>query len=402
MLKRTVLALLSALAFCGAPLFMPQDVAAQEVSENIGGSGAELVAEVNSGRVLYEYNADDRLPMASTTKILTALIVIEDCDPDAVVTVPPECVGVEGSSVYLTAGEKIKVKDLLYGLMLRSGNDCAETLAVYHSGTVDRFAVYMNERAFALGATGSRFKNPHGLPDPEHYTTARDLAVIACAAMKNETFKEIVSARSAVVPDGGCGYARELVNKNKMLYRYEGANGIKTGYTKAAGRCLVAAAEREGMQLVSVVLNCPDMYERSGALLDAAFGAYSYKRVFDSSAYKITADTEVGGKTCAGACAEDFSYPLADGEDKDVRIVAECRAPLVLPVESGDELGILRIYLKKQLLFSQKIYSIESVKKSWADILGELSRNFTRQEDLCGSINISPNAAWRAGVPAIN
>ena len=139
MLKRTVLALLSALAFCGAPLFMPQDVAAQEVSENIGGSGAELVAEVNSGRVLYEYNADDRLPMASTTKILTALIVIEDCDPDAVVTVPPECVGVEGSSVYLTAGEKIKVKDLLYGLMLRSGNDCAETLALHHSGSIEAF-----------------------------------------------------------------------------------------------------------------------------------------------------------------------------------------------------------------------------------------------------------------------
>lgn len=365
-------------------------------------SSAEIVVEAESGRVLYEANADERLPMASTTKILTALIIVEDCDLDAVVTVPDACVGIGGSSIYLVAGERLTVRDLLYGLMLRSGNDCAETLAVYHSGSIGKFAECMNGRALSLGAQNSHFVNPHGLPDPEHYTTARDLGKIACKAMQNAAFKEIVSSRTAVVPDGGCGYARTLVNKNKFLYNFDGANGVKTGFTKAAGRCLVASAERDGMQLISVVLNCGPMYERCGELLEKAFSDYSYCKIFDAAENQYEVKTDVGHKICIGVCRKDIFYPLTQAEAENIRIEADCPSPRKLPVNEGDELGILRVYLENQLLFSQKIYSINSVEKSWTDILRELARKFARSEEECASINTLRQAASPAAARAIS
>ena len=390
--KRILAALLAAACFAGAFPFYRVEAQAPR-------SAGEIVLEVNSGRVLYESDADRVLPMASTTKILTALIVIEDRPLDVPVTVPAHCTGVEGSSIYLVAGEKLTVRDLLYGLMLRSGNDCAETLACFHSGSVEKFADCMNRRARALGARNSHFVNPHGLPDKGHYTTARDLGCIACAAMRNAVFREIVSARSAVIPDGGCGYVRRLVNKNKMLTAYDGANGVKTGYTKEAGRCLVSSAERDGMQLVSVVLDSPDMYGRSRALLDDAFAAFSYRKIFDAAEHRYPVLTDVPQKPCVGACLHDVWYPLREEEEALVYTEAELPPRRMLPVQEGEELGILRIYLKNRLLFSQKIVSIECVKKNWADILGQIARDFVRREDTCASINFLRSAAWRAAAP---
>ncbi|MDE7439749.1 MAG: D-alanyl-D-alanine carboxypeptidase, partial [Clostridia bacterium] len=210
---------------------------------------AEIAMELSTGRILTEGNAHARLPMASTTKILTAIIIIEDCNLDEEITVPDKAVGVEGSSIYLQKDEKIDIRDLLYGLMLRSGNDSATALALHHSGSIEKFAEVMNERAKKMGAEHSHFKNPSGLPDDEHYTTAYDLCTIACYAMKNETFREIVSTTNYT------GKYKNFVNKNKMLYKYKSANGIKTGYTVKAGRCLVSSAEQNGMDIVCVVLN---------------------------------------------------------------------------------------------------------------------------------------------------
>ena len=226
-------------------------------------SRAECVIEVSTRRFLLEKDADVPLPMASTTKILTALIILEDCAIDERVEVPPEAELAGGSSVYLRKGETHMVEELLYGLMLRSGNDCAVSLAVHRSGSVQKFAALMNIQAAELGAEHSRFANPHGLPAEGHYTTARDLALIAAGAMENETFRKIVSTQ--FYPEGGWR------NKNKLLTRFEGACGVKTGFTKEAGRCLVGAAEREGRLLVSVVLNSPQMYERTEELLNEAF-----------------------------------------------------------------------------------------------------------------------------------
>ena len=233
-----------------------------------------IVVERATGRVLYEKNADEKLPIASTTKIITAITVIENY-PDGLeteVTVPDEAVGVEGSSIYLAKGEKLRVIDLLYGLMLQSGNDCAVALACLTSGSVTDFAHLMNTVADRAGAMNSHFANPHGLQDDEHYSTARDMAAISAYAMKNETFRKIVSTENYYdCPFADRDYNRVIHNKNKMLTMLEGGNGIKTGYTKAAGRCLVSSAARGDKEVVCVVLSCGPMFEESCALINAAF-----------------------------------------------------------------------------------------------------------------------------------
>ncbi len=210
-------------------------------------SSSEIVMELNSLRVLHEKNSNEKKYMASTTKILTAITIIENCDLNDVVTITKETIGIEGSSIYLEEGEKLTVKDLLYGLMLRSGNDCAETLAVFCCGSVQSFATLMNNTAQKIGAINSNFVNPHGLHDDNHYTTAYDLALISCYAIKNPIFKEIVSTKKVSIPHTTRGYDRVLINKNKMLNEFDGATGIKTGFTKKAGRCLVSSCFRNGL-----------------------------------------------------------------------------------------------------------------------------------------------------------
>ena len=231
-------------------------------------------------RVLYEENSSVKLPMASTTKILTAITVIDNFDVNEKVTVPKSATNIEGSSIYLKEGETITVLELLYGLMLRSGNDCAECLAQTLTSR-DNFIELMNKTANKIGATNSNFINPHGLHDNEHYTTAYDLALISSYAMKNELFKKIVSTKKINISNGSENYDRVLINKNKMLSNYNGANGIKTGYTKKAGRCLVSSAYKNGMEVVTVVLNCPNMWERSEQLLNYSYDNYKMLNVID-------------------------------------------------------------------------------------------------------------------------
>ncbi len=300
-------------------------------------SRAECVLELSSRRILHGSNAEERLPMASTTKILTAILVIDDCDLDESISIPGQAEGVEGSSVYLKAGDKYTVRELLYGLMLRSGNDCAVSLALHHSGSVEKFAQAMNRKALSLGAEHSRFANPHGLPHEGHYTTARDLALISAYALQNDTFREIVS----------CKYytPRGWANKNKMLTEYEGALGVKTGFTLRAGRCLVSGAQRDGMTLVCVVLNSPQMFERSAELLDSAFGAYRLTRLCSS---------QEGFE--GFACRSDFYYPITDAERDKIRIETELLPEP--PQEIGGHAGIMKIYLENHLLFSQNLYMI--------------------------------------------
>ena len=393
---RTLTKLLSVLALCAVMLPVVRVVQAQ--AQEIPVSAGEAVAEVSSGRILFEKDGQRSLPMASTTKILTATIIIEDCDLDQTVTVPEQAAGVEGSSVYLVAGEKMTVRDLLYGLMLRSGNDCAETLALYHSGSIAAFADCMNARARSIGAVNSHFINPHGLPADGHRTTANDLATIAAYALRSEEFRKIVSTCSWSVEDGGCGYRRVWQNKNKMLYQFEGADGVKTGYTVEAGRCLVTSATRGGMQLVCVVLNSPSMYERSAALLENAFGKYSMRMLFDADSYERELPTDIAGKTCRVRCEHSFCYPMRDDENFYLR--EELPESICLPVESGDEVGDLKIYIGNQLIFCQKIVSIESKQKSYFDILREMIQTRAKNAT-CASTNISPTAALQAAGHAI-
>lgn len=365
-------------------------------------SRGEAVFEVETGRMLYVSNADIPLPPASTTKTLTAIIIIEDCDLDEVIKVTAESCGIEGSSIYLVPGEKISVRDLLYGLMLRSGNDCAETLALHHSGSIGAFVQVMNERAKFIGAVDSCFKNPHGLPCEGHLTTAHDLGLIAAYALRNTQFSEIVQTSSHVVPDGGCGYARVLQNKNKMLSQYEGADGVKTGYTKEAGRCLVASATRNNMRLVTAVLNSPQMYERCGELLDNCFVKYSMQKIFDAELYQPTLDTEVRWKKCKAGCKGDVWYPLADDEIEEISVEENLPTRLSLPIKKGDVVGEVNIYLQKQLIFSQKIVSIMDVNRSFADIIREIAEKNQTRGNGCALTSILPRVGSVADEPVIS
>ncbi len=298
-------------------------------------SEAECVIEVSSRRLLRQKNADNCLPMASTTKVMTAILILDECDISEEVVIPKEAEGVEGSSVYLKAGEKYTVEDLLYGLMLRSGNDCAVALAIHHSGSVEAFARKMNEKAAFLGAEDTFFVNPHGLPAKGHHTTARDLALITAYAMENPTFEKIVSAKYYV--------RHNWQNKNKMLWNFEGACGVKTGFTVNAGRCLVTSAERNGMKLVSVVLNSPQMYERTAELLDDCFDRYRMEMLFDCS-------EPIDGL----AAKRSFCYPLAEGEREKISLRIEKCEPL--QKTQGEFAGTMQIFLENSLIFSQNLY----------------------------------------------
>lgn len=304
-------------------------------------AGAEIAMELTTRTVLTESNADKRMPMASTTKIMTAIIIAEDCNLDEDITVPDAAVGVEGSSIYLKKDERIDVRDLLYGLMLRSGNDSAVALAIHHSGSVENFVTVMNERAKRIGADNTNFKNPSGLPDDKHYTTARDLCNIACYAMNNEIFKEVVSSKSHV------GKFRSFENKNKMLYRYEGANGVKTGYTLKAGRCLVSSAERDGMDVVTVVLNCYDMYERSSAILDQCF--YAYKLL------ELNENTVFMSDRVLCKLSKTQNLVVKNTDSLQIRIKP---AATDKKIKKGDCVGVLEIYDANGLIFSDNLYSI--------------------------------------------
>ena len=243
---------------------------APALSAAVSARSAVLI-DASSGAVLFEKNSSERLPMASTTKIMTALIILEKMQLDEVVSVPKEATLVEGSSIYLRENEEITVETLLYGLLLESGNDAAHTLAVACSGSIEAFADEMNKKATGLGLQNTCFKNPHGLTAEGHYTTAYELARITAEAMKNPVFCKIVSTQKMLAPSIDGELTRLFLNHNKLLKYYDGAVGVKTGYTEAAGRCLVSAAEKTGFRFIAVTLNDRDDWDDHCNMLNFAF-----------------------------------------------------------------------------------------------------------------------------------
>ncbi len=214
-----------------------------------------IVCDANSGEIIYSKNPDEKLPMASTTKIMTALVVLENTSLDETVTIFEQSVGIEGSSIYLSKGETLTVEELLYGLLLESGNDAAHALALYTGKSIDGFCLLMNEKAKALGLSSTNFENPHGLSSENHYTTARELAVITSNAMKNDTFRKIVSTTKYYIKGREGCRERYFSNHNRLLKIMPDCVGVKTGYTKNSGRCLVSATSNEENTIIAVTLN---------------------------------------------------------------------------------------------------------------------------------------------------
>ncbi len=306
------------------------------------GAKAAVLLEASTGKVLFAQNAQAQLPMASTTKIMTALLAIEEGDLEEMVTTDASAYGVEGSSIYLQLEETISLRDLLYGLMLASGNDAAVAIAVHIANGVEQFAARMNERAREIGAVNTNFVTPNGLPDENHYTTAYDLALIAAEAMKNETFREIVSTQYYRTETGAV--ARTFKNKNQILWKYEGGNGIKTGYTQAAGRCLVFAAEREGMQLVGVVLSCPNMFEDAMALLDYGMDNYEMRPLVQAGDRIANVYVSGGMKKRLALCAPaDIMVPVEKDGSSTYRTRVILPDSIEAPLDAGEACGYVEV-----------------------------------------------------------
>ena len=322
-----------------------------------------IVLDAVSGRVLYEKNPDERSLIASTTKIMTALIVCEQCNVLDRMRIPKEAVGIEGSSMYLQEGEVLTLQELLYGLMLSSGNDAAVALAIYCGGTVEGFAELMNDKARNLGLRSTHFENPNGLDSPGHYSTARDLAKLAAYAMENPIFRQTVSTKSLMLGQ------RYLTNHNKLLWRVEGADGVKTGYTKAAGRILVSSATRNDRRLIAVTMDAPDDWNDHASLLENGFSRYSVERIVTKGQHVDTLDV-VGGQSgkVQILAAEDFSYAVAPEERPQLMLPGP--GFVYAPAVEGANAGLAYVLIegkavgKVPVVFGQTVEQTEEEERS--------------------------------------
>ena len=314
---------------------LPISALADEEHELSAHSAIVLCAD--TGDVIFEQNADERMLIASITKIMTAIVVIENADLDAQIVIKPEWSAIEGSSMYANPGQSYTVRELLYGMMLNSGNDAAEALACTVCGDESTFVEKMNETASRLGMENSSFRNPHGLDEDGHYSTARDMARLTAYCMENDDFRDIASTNCAVIK--GVTY----YNHNRLLREYEGCIGVKTGYTMAAGRTLVSCAERNGMRLVCVTLSAPDDWNDHKYLLDKAFSDYRIAS-YSPDSFKVTLDVASSAASTAEAIPQNEIKLLVRSDDElDIKL----EAPRILFAGGieGERIGKISLFV---------------------------------------------------------
>ena len=317
---------------------------------------AAVVIDIDNGRVYYEKNADTVLPMASTTKIMTALVVLESgLDLDEYFTVDSNAIMVEGSSMGLQKGDRVTLRTLCYGMLLSSGNDAANAAAVRVGGSIEGFCRLMNERAKEMGLVNTSFQTPSGLDDEKHHTTAKELATVTWYAMKNDDFKNICNRVTASVEFGNPPYKRTLYNHNRLLRTYEGTIGVKTGFTKKSGRCLVSAAERNGVGLISVTLNAPNDWSDHTKLYNEYFDTLAKLELDEGTNYVV----KVTGGTTSSVNLVPSTIPvatLAAGELSRVEKSVVIAPFAYAPINCGDVMG-------------EVVYTLDSVELARVDLV---------------------------------
>ncbi len=342
-------------------------------------AGAAIVLDTVSGRVLYEKNAYTRRSIASTTKIMTAIVALENGHDDEDVVVSKRAASISGSTVHLKAGKTYKLKELLYGMMLRSGNDAAIAIAEHIGGSVELFAEMMNRKAAEIGATNTNFVTPHGLDDPQHYSTPYDLALITQYALKNDEFCRIVGTRNSVFE------GNNITNTNEMLSLYPGADGVKTGYTGQAGRCLVTSATKNNWRIISVVLNCSSRSTRaqsSKTLLDYAFENYRNCEYMKKGqqVQEITVHKGIK-KKIALYSDSDITIPLKPEEVDKIQTVYNLPDIVEAPLKSDSRVGTVDYILEGKILATAELknrdnvdrkdfyYYFDSIFRTWARLV---------------------------------
>lgn len=307
------------------------------------------------GEFIFEKNADVRRGMASTTKIMTAVIAAELYDLDAKIEIQPKWCGAEGSSMYLQSGERLSVRELLYGLMLASGNDAATALSYIYSGNPEDFVALMNRKARELGLEDTHFDNPSGLDGETHFSTAKDMAMLAAYAMENETVASVAACRSIRLGD------RYLKNHNKLLELFEGTTGIKTGFTKACGRCLVSAVQRNGRMFIAVTLNAPDDWNDHMRMYEGAFSGLSRSDIVCAGDLGTVPVLSGSLRESRLYVNEGFSAYLRPEEQARIGISIKGARFCYAPVRAGEPYGELRVLCKDRIIFSTPIYYSDSV-----------------------------------------
>ncbi|HSH35143.1 D-alanyl-D-alanine carboxypeptidase family protein [Schnuerera sp.] len=340
------------------------------VKPDIGAQSAILI-DAKSKRVLASYNPHIKLPIASTTKIMTALIALENAKLTDKIIIDNNSVGIEGSSIYLEINEAITLEDLLYGLLLRSGNDSAIAIANYIGGDVESFSDMMNNKAMEIGAENTNFMNPHGLHDGRHYSTAYDLALITSEAMKINDFKQIVSTKTWKTDRNK---NKIFYNKNKTLWEYEGGDGVKTGYTTKSGRCLVTSATRDGTQLIAVVLNDGNWFKDCYTLMDYGFENFTTYVIFEKEQFLKKIPVHNGNEEYVIAVSNDsFIFPLTKEELGKIKINLSLPESIEAPIVNGEIIGYITVYLDGQIIHKEKVIAKENVGK-----LGIMKRLFRK------------------------
>ncbi len=346
--------------FCGVALLASLLLVFPASADISVSADSAILYEPTEGLILYEKNADKRRPMASTTKVMTALVAVENYTLDTVVEFPSEAVGTPGSSAYFKAGEKMTVEDLLYALLLQSANDAAVALAILVAGDIPSFAEQMNQKAEALGLCDTHFQNPHGLHEDGHYTTAKELAIIAAEALRHPILRPIFSAKRYTAKTSCAD--RTFVNHNKLLFQCAEAVGMKTGFTKASGRCLVGAAEQDGLTLITVTLDAPNDWQDHRSLFSLGFSRYERVEVIAPRAVNYRIPVLGGSAPFVTLSNKDgFSCVLPRGERDGISVTPDISAYPIAPITSGLPCGRLLIRRANTVIATVPLYATSDI-----------------------------------------
>lgn len=327
------------------------------------------VVEMKTGELICQKNGREKTSMASTTKIMTALLLCEMCDLDEEIIATKEMVTVEGSSMGLLEGDRVHYRDLLYGLLLASGNDAANATAISIAGSLKEFAVLMNKKAAEIGMTDTNFVTPSGLDDDEHYSTAIDMAKLAVYAMKNEKFATACANKMMTLEYGNPPYRRTLKNHNKLLWYYEGAIGIKTGFTKKSGRCLVSCAEKNGMGVIAVTLNAPSDWSDHATLLDYGFLQLKTEKLYTPDDIENIAVANSDDKIAVNFTAPTVT--LLPEQFNNVTFKTKLNRFIFAPVKKEQKLGIVEYYIGENKIAEAEITAAHTIKSGKYTIINK-------------------------------
>lgn len=328
-------------------------------------SPAAVVIDSETGRVLFGKNENEKRKMASLTKIMTSILLVENCDMDEMIEVPKEVAWIGGSTVGLKPGDMVSARSLLYGMLLPSGNDCAYTVGIHIGGSVENFAKMMNDKAKKIGAEDTCFSNPHGLDAENHYTTAKSMALMTRYALKNKDINEIMGTRSATVNFGS--FSKLVTNTNALLKNYPPTDGGKTGFTNGANRCLVATATADSRRFIAVVLGSETTNQRfsnTKTILEESFNRYTKVDVSKYLNFHISIPVEKGDRVeYERSISDNLTIPLQEGEYDRIYVRQDIVSNLKAPVCAGEYLGKIQVFIDEEVIYEKEIYLEENINK---------------------------------------